>query len=252
MDADLGASGSPAGEGSLAIQPRVSASDLADFSATRQGRDLARMEADVEIMLRLSVEGFDGSAWQEVAQALVQYGWAVMGAWISTGTVFRHCRAKGLGGPELTAPVDGISRVDAKELADDVVAEAIVNFQGVLASGRWDPKKGASLSTYFVGNCLLRFANRYRQWRREHGRFVLDGSVAEGANDDPLQIVIEAERSAEVLAPETDPTNREIVQLVADDYAIDEIAELLGLSSKQVESRLYRTRRRLGRGKGEQ
>jgi hypothetical protein len=34
----------------------------------------------------------------------------------------------------------------------------------VLRRQRWDYRKGASLRTYFIGQCLSRFANVYRRW----------------------------------------------------------------------------------------
>jgi DNA-directed RNA polymerase specialized sigma24 family protein len=43
--------------------------------------------------------------------------------------------------------------------------------------------------------------------------------------------------------------NRTIVQLRAEGYGIDEIAEAVQLSYKQVESRIYRVRQKLGRTK---
>lgn len=50
-----------------------------------------------------------------------------------------------------------------------------------------------------------------------------------------------------ILAPITDQTNRAILQLTAEGFSLEEIAEVLGLSYKQAEARLYRVRQKLGR-----
>jgi hypothetical protein len=34
-----------------------------------------------------------------------------------------------------------------------------------LLANRWDPKKGASIKTFFIGQCLIRFVNVYNRWR---------------------------------------------------------------------------------------
>jgi hypothetical protein len=101
-----------------------------------------------------------------------------MGAWIVTGHVFVKCREKGLAGDELLPPPNGIARDDALELANDTVSEALINFRdNVLAAGRWDASRGASLTTFFIGNCLLRFANVYRKWRVATRRVVVTPTV---------------------------------------------------------------------------
>lgn len=253
MDQATGRLTAAVGEGSPGVQPRVSEADVAEFAGTASARHLERLDADQTIMLRLSAEGFGGSEWEAVAGALVEYGWSVMRAWIVTGRVFVRCREKGLGGDELAPPVDGLARDDALELADETVAEALVNFRDhVLAAGRWDASRGASLTTFFVGNCLLRFVNVYRKWGAARRREILTYKAGFDLVDfdDPATVVTANERVVELLAREHDLLNRAIVQLTADNYGVDEIAELVGMSSKQVESRLYRTRKRLGRAGG--
>lgn len=173
MDTGFGAGDQLAGETTPAVQPRESEPDPAEliepaelrqFDSTSAARHLARIAADQEIMLRLSVEGFKGKAWTEVSEALVQYGWTVMRAWIVTGVVVVKCAERHLGGSKLAPPAGGMLRDDALDLATDTVSDAIVNFRDkVLARGQWDPSKGASLATFFIGNCLLRFANNYRK-----------------------------------------------------------------------------------------
>jgi RNA polymerase sigma factor (sigma-70 family) len=244
----------------------VSADELRDFDDLAQAQRLRQLEADRALMRRLSVEGYEGQAWEEVANALVDYGFAVMRAWTVTGQVFGRCRAKGFGGPSFTPPAKGIPRQDALELATDTVATALINFRdSVLKRGVWDPNKGASLTSFFVGNCLLRFPNEYRKWRRDWSRRLAQRQVDMGmdprddrhpavqlrARDDPADETVRADSSPReierILAPITDQTNRAILQLTAEGFSLEEIAEVLGLSYKQAEARLYRVRQKLGR-----
>src|SRR5437763_1022928 len=69
----------------------VAAVELRDFSDTAESEHLARLEADQELLLRLSLEGFGGRTWEELSRALAEYGFAVMRAWIATGVVRVKC-----------------------------------------------------------------------------------------------------------------------------------------------------------------
>lgn len=250
--------------GGQRLQPAVHARDLGAFRHTAEARRLEMMEADAALMLRLSVEGFEGTTWRRVAEALVEYGFTVMRSWVVTGHVFVKLREKGR---PLDAPAAGIPRDDALELAKDTVAEAIVHFRDrVLKRGVWDPAKGASLTTYFIGNCLMfQFPNMYRTWRSERARSARIDSVIDGddrdnpimllpSRDDPQHEVVSRDHTqratAEILEPVTGETNRTILRLRAEGFGVDEIAELLGLDYKAVESRIYRARKTIRARRG--
>lgn len=237
---------------------------LGEFDQTRAARRLARLEADAALMRRLQTEGFEGEAWNEVAEALVEYGFQVMRAWVVTGQVFARLAEKRRSVP--APPQGGIPRSDALMLAEDSVADAIVDFRDrVLKNGHWDPSRGASLATFFIGNCLLfQFPNLYRRWRHDHlrssrqegpipGNSECDYRALEHRSpDDPALEVTAADHSRRViaaaLAPIADQTNRAILILRAEGFGIDEIAETLGLDYPAVESRIYRARKKLREG----
>ena len=242
--------------GGQRLQPAVLAQDLKDFRHTPEARRLEVLEADAALMLRLSVEGFEGPAWRRVAEALVEYGYTVMRAWVVTGHVFVKLRERGR---PLDAPTKGIPRSDALELAEDTVADAIVHFRDrVLKRGIWDPSKGASLTTYFIGNCLMfQFPNLYRAWRAGRERAARLDHVAGVSDrdhpimlipsrDDPEGAVVDRDHAhratSEILEPISSATNKTILRLRAEGFGVDEIAELLGLEYKAVESRIYRAR----------
>lgn len=254
----------PAGAqpGRVAVQPRVSSDELREFRRTSEAQRVEQLEADTELMLRLSSEGFDGKTWQEVARALVEYGFTVMRAWVVTGQVFVKLQQKGRA---VSSPTAGIPRSDALTMAEDTVADAIVDFRDrVLKRGYWDPSKGASLTTFFIGNCLMfQFPNVYRRWLKDRDLLMKADSIhssterehpalAISTREDPATQLVARDQSQRavrrILAPITDETNRAILALRADGFDIDEIAEALELEYSQVESRIYRARKRLGRG----
>lgn len=240
------------------LQPVVARSQLHEFDNTTAAKHLARLEADTMLMLQLSSEGFDGKAWRKISDALVEYGLTVMRSWIVTGLVFQKTKAKGRTLP--APPPSGIPRDDALELAADSVTNAIIDFQDrVLKTGMWNPSKGASLTSFFIGNCLLfQFPNLYRSWRKQRLRVFASLSIDDGRNSlqlashhDPASEVIAADQTTrivnETLSPIKNDITKTMLKLRADGYGIDEIAELLDLDYSSVESKIYRARKKLGR-----
>jgi DNA-directed RNA polymerase specialized sigma24 family protein len=233
------------------VQLRVVRSDLSEFDGTGPAEHLARLEADQRLMLRLSLAGFAGSVWEGVARALVEYGRTVMSAWIATGVVFAKCREKGIVTGRLEGPGRPIWGQDAEDLTEDTVAMAIIAFRDrVLRGRRWDPARGASLATFFIGMCLLQFPNVYRAWRREYLRSAkrrpLDGLEDE---ENPVSTAAEAIGAAEAdrLLARLPVADRVVAFLLAQRFTVPEIATLTGRSEKAVEGRIYRLRRRMRR-----
>ncbi|GAB3608337.1 Fis family transcriptional regulator [Humibacter ginsengiterrae] len=141
--------------------------ELAEFE--KQESDyLRRLDVDRSIVGELRKGGFVGKDYDYFANELAKYGIAVINAWCYRGTIFAKVGAKGFGGlPQL--PDDTLRQPDnAVELAQLCVADALASFRtSVLLPNKWDPAKGASIRTYFIGHCLLRFANVYRRWHSE-------------------------------------------------------------------------------------
>ena len=79
------------------------------------------------------------------------------------GLIWERCKTKGLGG--LTPLGREFTQDEMQELTDETVAKALWHFKhDVLMRHKWDYHRGASLRTYFIGQCLIRFANIYRRW----------------------------------------------------------------------------------------
>lgn len=214
-----------------------------------EGQRLLRLLADLELLNDARAEGFQGPRFAELARALIEYGYQVLGAWIRSGVIFAKVAEKGasrfLAGHERRVP----NTSHASELTNDVVADGLVAFRDeVLRPGRWDHTKGAALTTYFVGQCVLRFPSLYIEWLRAMQRSERSRSL-EGAAlvdlptnrpyDDPAYVEEIRNRLAEGRKTTTEIL-RAILLLREQGYSHPEISEVLGISVGAIESRLHR------------
>lgn len=125
---------------------------------------------------------------------MAEYGHPVIRAWLLSGRIVQKCREKLLWGVG-ALPVEGLPIDACTELAGIVVTEALITFHSkVLKQHKWDDERGATLKSYFVGHCCIRFVGLFRRWRRDergapradslHRTFELDpsrGSLSSGA-----------------------------------------------------------------------
>ena len=212
-----------------------------------------RIEDDVNLVTWLALNRFEGPSYEEFANELAKYGFAVMMAWIMKGVIFARCREKGFGGlPEpphgaLTEP--GV----ADELASETVAKALRHFRDdVLMKGRWDPARGASIKTYFIGQCLMRFPNIYRYWINNEARgseiLVGDRSLPTGdgvGHLDPADLAVVRQEVELRLKPIADKKAKAAMILSALGWSQREIGLELSMTEKAVERTLSYYRRRL-------
>lgn len=219
------------------ISAEASPPDLLDPG--RAADDLRRVRA-------AQAEGFTGAAWAELSTSLAHYAYGVIGAWIGEGTVFAHCRRKQI----------KVSRGrrfrpdDAEDLLAETVATSVVLFRDVLAAGQWDPAKGASLSTYFIGHCLMQFSPIYRSWLRgarrdARLRAALAAPSVPAYAPDPAVVFERGVGYAELLAQIDDALTREIVVLKSRGWTQPQIVAELGVTDGVIEGRLFRLRRKL-------
>lgn len=237
---------------------------LSCFDASTEARHVAdlerRLRADVDLVTRLAFSGYKGTDWHEVANLLAAYGLRVLTAWIIDGTIVRRCTDKGWSGPW-----DGRCRAReiAEQLAADTVAVALIKFRDtVLMPCRWQPDRGASLSTFFIGQCLLRWANVYRQWRRAESRQVLTTGLDDleaverpavyrtprHAMSDPAGSVVDRSEVEAALAP-ADAVTERIVRYRAAGFAWDEISVLLGIPIGALRGKYTRFQEKARRSK---
>lgn len=233
-----------------ALQLRKAVGDLSGFAETRAAERLERLAADRELVQRLALHGYEGTEWKKFATALAEYGFQVMKAWIKSGLVFAKCASKGVGLRNLHDVPR--SDDDAGEIAGETVALAIRSFrEKVLVPKRWDPTKGATLKTFFIGQCLFQFPNTIRRWASERNARPVDdatlGSELALRQARPsTEVLAQLSRGLEILAklPKQDPTCLKVLMEMG--YSQEEIGEMLGTSEKAIEMRLYRSRQKQG------
>lgn len=211
---------------------------------------LDRLLADTELIDRLQWSGFQGPDYDRFAEELARYGLAVLNSWMYKGTIFERVRVRGFGTlPPLPEP--GWDIDDRDGLAHLTVAVALQKFRTqVLLTHRWDRTKGATLKTFFIGQCLIRFANHYREWHREitkHHQHRASDEV------DPDRVIDRF--SLEHHVAQRDKVNRALAQLpertqqalilYAEGHGQDKIAQRLGISLKALESIFSRHRKRM-------
>ncbi|MEU8569851.1 hypothetical protein AB0C51_16095 [Streptomyces pathocidini] len=191
-----------------------------------------------------------------VEDELARYGIAVLYSWIVDGSL--QSRIRRLSGhavhlsSEHLADHDGLS-----ELVHTTVAVALRQFRRrALAGTGWQPEKGASVRTFFIGRCLLSFPNEYRRWVREQRQWgplppVPLREAEHLAARDPLsrpeELVIDR-RTVHALLVEADPRTRRALVGLLYGYPQAVIAAELGMTIKSIEMLLYRHRRRLRNG----
>lgn len=257
----------PLGAVGSAVQPRVSDAEaipatwLAGFDSASRELDRAladlrrkeRLAADADLLIWLALHRFAGGAYNRFAEELAKYGFAVMIAWIKKGLILGRCRQRGFGGlPE--PPVGAFARADvAEELAGETVAKALRHFRDdVLMKGRWDPNRGATIKTYFIGQCLIRFPNIYRSWfANEAGQdavLVDNASLLEdlaGAGGvDPADLAVIRQEIEARFDDISDERLKAAFVLTAVGLSQREIGGVLGMSEKAVERMLAYYRQR--------
>ena len=213
----------------------------------RAAASMSRLQADAALLEGLATAGFEGPGWDRFVGVLVEYGCAVLTAWTITGAINSHVARRARIRLE-KAPAE-ITQEDAEDLAAETVADALGRFRDrVLAVGGWDHRRGASLATYWVGYCILRFPDVYRRWLTAESRWHRALQNADGDRTyrfdpvpaDPAQRVVLDEEVAEALASVSVEATRDVLKLKAAGYSHEEISELVGCSLKSIESRLDR------------
>lgn len=187
-----------------------------------------RLRYDVDAVLNLQLSGWSDDAWSPVADALAEYGYAVIVGWLFTGKIYAQVKA--IGKPVTPCPPDWLDDDAVQSLADETVALAIHKFKEVLIDGAWKSERGASLATYFVGQCKIQFPNIYRKWRRaeQHhrsGTVVFDSERV--ARLDPAQQAV-GQGSAVSILEQMDPRVAEVFRLkYLEAYSYADIAQMV-------------------------
>jgi hypothetical protein len=249
--------------GGVAGEPPALAGQAgADRGDPESRGDLERRAADKELRDELASTNFTGPKYQIFQEDLARYGISVLRAWMYTGYIFKLTTGCGVTLHPTDAELESLHRDPdiREELATMTVAAALPQFrEHALAGGGWHPEGGASLTTYFMGACLLAFPNEFSRHRVQRKKWQLqsqrDPAVTEptvSVITDPAVIAAGNGQVRDALA-RADLREAAIIALTIDGYSQEEIVELLGEPSvRAVEGVLYRwrtkERQRLGKG----
>jgi DNA-directed RNA polymerase specialized sigma24 family protein len=229
---------------------------LADYDDTEAARSIDRLAADQDLITSLGLQGYSGKDYAVFETELAKYGISVIGGWIRRGLIFAKCRQRGLGG--LPPPLgDDLRDPDTvAELTGETVAKALVHFRAdVLLRGRWVSSGGATLRTFFVGQCLFRFANVYRAWHTKEQRkeSPLDPSdvfeLGDRQQEGPEDRVIDLREVERGMAHVKDPRLKTALVLMVVGHTQADAAVRLGVTEKTVERMVANHRARM-RNKG--
>lgn len=206
---------------------------------------LQRLQADEELLLALQLSDFNSREWARFSRELSRYGLGVLQAWIKHGTIYGKVMA--LTGYSLSRIESWPDPETIGDLATDTIVAALEYFRDkVLRTNRWQSSGGASLGTFFIGQCLYQFANIYRSSLRaelerikqattpvaDPAKYIHD--VIRGIED----TIVTRDAVAEAMAQLTTDRARRALFLQEFGYSQSEIAEELGLpgGAKAVEN----------------
>jgi hypothetical protein len=212
-----------------------------------------RLEADRELLTTIGLESFDGAVTRQLRDALIEYGYAVIGAWLNphSDRMYIEAIARGFGTRDFERRF-GFSDDHRHDLLMDVVLLSVPSFlEKVLATGRWDHRKGASIKTFFMGWCVIQFPNVFRKFLRDHvddfkGNTELGDFDRPSNGHDPSSILVDFENERRLFTcASRDTTMRQILWYRPQGYTNAEIEDLLGgdLTVGAIESRLHRWKR---------
>jgi hypothetical protein len=217
---------------------------------------LERLRYDIDTVLQLQLHSWSDEAWEPVAEALAEYGFGVIKGWMHAGQIYTEVARTGYGALP-SCPRGWLDDDTIEELTGETVAKALNYFKfSILMKNKWDATKGASLATYFVGQCKFQFANVYTVWR--HDRAVHHGLVS---NDDqptilpptassPSDQLMTAAGAQSVLERLSSPVAREVFWkkfVLGDSYQeiADNTPEIK--DAKAAENLVFREKRRLNK-----
>lgn len=230
------------------LQPGDGSVDWDSSAEKAAAEELDRRIADKVLIDELRKLGFSGPDFDWVAGELARYGMSVIHSWIMSMTIFEKVAQKGR--PVQRPPFRTWQRDEAQSLTNEVVARALANFvDDVLRPGKWDPHKGASVTTFFVGQCLLTFPNAYRGWLKHYDdarpsddilEGLMDGQMS-GPEDDVIRSAMAARALSEVRSVEA----KKAFVMTALGYPQAEIAVAIGTTEKAVERMISYARKHI-------
>ena len=171
-------------------------------------------------------------------------------AWIATNVIRERVAERAR--KKLAKPPTALTQHDAEDLAADTIARVLEKFRvDVLGAGTWNPKKGASLKTFWIGYCVLKYPDLYDRWCTQQRHWIQGLELAEHDADRPPDLCYQdparqhdlADVVNEALRSVGSNATAKVLVLQEAGYSHAEIAELLDTTVKAIESRIHRHRK---------
>jgi DNA-directed RNA polymerase specialized sigma24 family protein len=216
---------------------------------------LDRMLGDQDLLLQLQLSSYAPEYWAPASAEFARYGHDVLVGWLLKNKMFTQVYQKTKRRPR---PPDEPFDDDAvQSLATDTVIAALDAFlELVLKQNKWQASGGASLKTFFIGQCCFQFTNVYRKWwraerRRFAGRDAADWLLTEKLNEgipEPDEQMISDEEVAAAMGLLSTEVAQNAFAMNAAGFTHAEVAATLGLADdKAVENLLNYQRRRISK-----
>lgn len=222
---------------------------------------LPSLEKDRQLYEELRRAEFRGPRYEVFAQELWTYGIRTLTAWMRTGSIAHHCHRYNVAFDASETERSILARTSEvrEALAVDSIAKAAPRFvERALHGGEWNPDKGASMFTFFVGGCVMAFGDVFKAWSRKRRREVaamasglLDASDFSTMHpgqlslfDDPAETVTSRDTLRRILSEAT-PEAAAICVLMLRHPELNQRqigAWLGGLSARAVEGQFRRLR----------
>lgn len=226
--------------------------ELTGVAADSVGPEQARVERLREDQLLVEgvlEQGLNGIRHVALEDELIRYAVPILQHLLADGRLVSKA-VKLLRPP---APLDAwmhFTGDDREEFAQEMVANVLPGFsKAVFVERRWTPGGGATLKTYFVNACIMRFARIQAQWLRDRQAVRPMGLEfdpdAFAGDPDPAVTVIVRDQVDRLLLKMPDEQLREVMVLRGAGWPAKSAAEQAGLTPKAAESRLARFRKNL-------
>ncbi|WP_327072082.1 ECF-type sigma factor [Kitasatospora purpeofusca] len=208
----------------------------------------AKLAADRELYEQLKADEFTGIRYTLFQEDLWRYGWKCLLAWMRDGSFVTRCQQRLIFFPAPFTEVEELSRrEDAREeIAARALATALPSFTCTFEFF-WEPGKGATIRTYFIGQCLFALRDAYREWatghRRRH-RAALDSDTVRSAESDPEHQALVLDSLQTILEGASIEARAVCNLMLTTGGTQEQIAEQLGTTRKSVERHLSRLRAR--------
>ncbi|MEU6486859.1 sigma factor-like helix-turn-helix DNA-binding protein [Streptomyces sp. NPDC046887] len=225
----------------------------------------ARLEVDRRLVEIFQADCYTGPRFTKACQGWMDYSWRTMIKWMNptsgAESIFDRSARAGRPIPSHRRVTDW-TLADRHEIATDAVIDGRALFTEYgLVRGRWNPRGGASLTTYFVGATLRSFRPVYDRWYAERGHRHAELHRVPGRDGpedvlariptqpgaDPGSTAVLHDECLRLLQGISDPKLREALVLRALGHTQREAAHVVGLSEKALERKTSRARARLAK-----